>query len=181
MFFPPLTWVLLLVAAVLCSIGFYNFVYFMSVGYGLAVGGIGAAILAIAAIRGDVTPVMVILCLLLIVYGIRLGGFLIVRERKSAAYRKTLKAQTGKPVPFPVKICMWILLAVLYVMETSPVWYREVTAPDGAAIMAWTGAAIMAAGIVLEALADEQKSAAKKKDPDKPAMDGLYKYCRCPN
>ena len=74
MVFPPLTWVLLLVAAALCAIGFYKFVYFMSVGYGLAVGGIGVAILIIALVRGDVTAVMAVLCILLLIYG---GYFLI--------------------------------------------------------------------------------------------------------
>ena len=181
MVFPPLTWVLLLVAAALCAIGFIKFVWFMSVGYGLAVGGIGVAILVIALVRGDLTLIMAILCLLLLVYGIRLGGFLLVREMKSAAYRKTLNAQTDKPVPFPVKLCMWLFMAVLYVMEASAVWYREATAPDGPQVSAWIGAVIMAAGICLEALADKQKSAAKKKAPNRPVMDGLYKYSRCPN
>jgi steroid 5-alpha reductase family enzyme len=181
MIFPELTWVLLLVAAALCAIGFYKFVYFMSVGYGLAVGGIGAAIFIIALIRGNLTPVMAVLCLLLLVYGIRLGGFLLVREIKSAAYRKTLNAQTGKPVPIFVKIFMWIFMAVLYVMETSAIWYREAAAPDGPQLTAWIGALIMLCGILLEALADRQKSAAKKIDPNRPAMDGLYKFSRCPN
>ena len=181
MIFPELTWVLLLVAAALCAIGFYKFVYFMSVGYGLAVGGIGAAIFIIALIRGNLTPVMAVLSLLLLVYGIRLGGFLLVREIKSAAYRKTLNAQTGKPVPLFVKIFMWIFMAVLYVMETSAIWYREAAAPDGPQLTAWIGALIMLCGILLEALADRQKSAAKKIDPNRPAMDGLYKFSRCPN
>ena len=181
MIFPELTWVLLLVAAALCAIGFYKFVYFMSVGYGLAVGGIGAAIFIIALIRGNLTPVMAVLCLLLLVYGIRLGGFLLVREIKSAAYRKTLNAQTGKPVPIFVKIFMWIFMAVLYVMETSAIWYREAAAPDGPQLTAWIGALIMMCGILLEALADRLKSAAKKIDPNRPAMDGLYKFSRCPN
>ena len=179
MVFPPLTWVLLLVAAALCAIGFYKFVWFMSVGYGLAVGGIGVAIFTIACIRGDLTPVMAVLCCLLLIYG--LGLFLLIREMKSAAYRKTLNAQTEKPVPFPVKLCMWLFMAVLYVMEASAVWYREATAPDGPKLCAWIGAVIMACGILIEALADKQKSAAKKIDPNKPAMDGLYKISRCPN
>ena len=180
MVFPPLTWVLLLVAAALCAIGFYKFVYFMSVGYGLAVGGIGVAILIIATVRGDLTLVLAILCVLLLIYGIRLGGFLLVRELKSAAYRKTLNAQTDKPVPIFVKIFMWIFMAVLYVLETSAVWYRA-NDPDAGTVFAWIGAVIMVCGIVVEALADKQKSAAKKIDPNKPAMNGLYKFSRCPN
>ena len=161
MVFPPLTWVLLLVAAALCAIGFYKFVYFMSVGYGLAVGGVGVSIFIIALIRGNLTPAMAVLCLLLLIYGIRLGGFLLVREIKSAAYRKTLKEQIDKPIPFPVKVVMWLLMALLYVVQTSPVWYREATAPDGPLTTAWIGAVIMACGIILEALADKQKSAAR--------------------
>ena len=163
MIFPPLTWVLLLVAAAICAIGFYKFVYFMSVGYGLAVSGIGVTIFIIALLRGNLTPAMAVLCLLLLIYGVRLGGFLLIREIKSAAYRKTLNEQTGNPVPFPVKVVMWLLMAVLYVVQTSPVWYRESAAPNGPLITAWIGAAIMAIGILLEAVADRQKSAAKLK------------------
>ncbi len=181
MVFPPLTWVLLIVAAALCAIGFIKFVWFMSVGYGLAVGGIGVAVFLIAVIRGDLTPVMAVLCCLLLVYGLRLGLFLLIREMKSAAYRKTLNAQTDKPVPIFVKFFMWIFMAVLYVMEASAVWYREATAPNGPQLMAWIGAAVMLCGILIEALADKQKSAAKKIAPNRPAMDGLYKISRCPN
>ncbi len=181
MIVPELTWVLLLVAAALCAIGFYKFVYFMSVGYGLAVAGIGVTICVIALVRGDLTAVMAVLCVLMVVYGFRLGGFLLIREIKSAAYRKTLNAQTDKPVPLPVKLVMWIFMAVLYVVQTSAVWYRESTAPNGPQLSAWIGAAVMLAGILLEAAADKQKSAAKKANPDRPAMDGLYKLCRCPN
>ena len=76
---------------------------------------------------------------------------------------------------------MWIFMAVLYVMEASAIWYREAAAPDGPQLTAWIGALIMLCGILLEALADRQKSAAKKIDPNRPAMDGLYKFSRCPN
>lgn len=181
MVFPPLTWVLLIVSAVLCSVGFYRFVWFMSVGYGLAVAGIGAAIAFIGMARGDLSLVTGLLCLLTVVYGFRLGGFLFIREMKSAAYRKTLNAQMEKPVPFPVKLVMWLFMAVLYVVQTSCIWYRESTAPAGPAATAWIGALIMCCGIGIEALADKQKSDAKKKNPNKPAMTGLYKYSRCPN
>ena len=131
MVFPPLTWVLLVVAAALCSVGFYKFVWFMSVGYGLAVAGIGVTIAFIGMARGDLALVTGLLCLLAVIYGFRLGGFLFIRELNSAAYRKTLNAQTEKPVPFPVKLVMWLLMAVLYVVQTCAIWYRESTAPDG--------------------------------------------------
>ena len=43
------------------------------------------------------------------------------------------------------------------------------------------GIIISLIGIIIEALADKQKGDAKKKNPNMPAMDGLYKMCRCPN
>ena len=38
-----------------------------------------------------------------------------------------------------------------------------------------------AVGIIIETVADKQKGEAKEKNPDMPAMHGLYKMCRCPN
>ena len=43
------------------------------------------------------------------------------------------------------------------------------------------GFAVSIFGLVLESLADNQKSAQKKARPDMVATQGLYKYCRCPN
>ncbi len=41
--------------------------------------------------HSNLTPVTAILSLLCIVYGCRLGGYLMIRERKSASYQKTMK------------------------------------------------------------------------------------------
>ena len=149
MIFPPLTWVLLLVAAAICAIGFYKFVYFMSVGYGLAVSGIGVAIFIIALLRGNLTPAMAVLCLLLLIYGIRLGGFLLIREIKNAAYRKTLAEATGDEIPVFVKFFMWITMGVLYTAQTSGVAFRLFNEAGSSAVQ-WIGIAISAFGIGLE-------------------------------
>ena len=66
MVFPTLFWILAVVAAVLCSIGFYRFVWFMSVGYGLAVAGCGAALLIAGLIGGNFSIPYLLLCVLLI-------------------------------------------------------------------------------------------------------------------
>ena len=91
--FPHTIWVVLAVCALLSAVGFYKFVYFLSVGYGFAVCGAGVAILAMYG--GAMTVWSILLCVLLMVYGVRLGGFLLWREIKSASYRKTLKEATG--------------------------------------------------------------------------------------
>lgn len=190
MFFPEYTWILLIVSAVICLVGFYKYVYFLSVGYGLSVAGLGVAMAVLYVLTGGNAgnpdpnsyysiPVL-IQCVLCVVYGIRLGGFLLVREIKSAAYRKTLNSQTDKPMPFFVKVTLWLCCAALYVMQVSPIWYR-ISNLRSSETLAWVGCLVMLTGILLEGIADKQKSAAKEKNPDMPAMDGLFKMCRCPN
>ena len=120
MVFPNLFWILAVVSAVLCCIGFYRFVWFMSVGYGLAVAGCGASLLIAGLIGGNFSIPYLLLCVLLVIYGCRLGLFLLIREMKSEAYKKTLDAQT-KPVPVFVKVVMWLMMALLYPMQVSPV------------------------------------------------------------
>lgn len=182
MVFPVLFWILAAVSALLCCIGFYRFVWFMSVGYGLAVAGCGAALLIAALTQGTFSIPYALICILLIVYGCRLGLFLLLRELKNAGYKKTLAAQE-KPVPFFVKIVMWIAMALLYPTQVSPVLYRLVNAPMTVSgdVLTWVGAAIVLIGVVMEAVADKQKSASKKINPNMVATDGLFKLCRCPN
>ena len=88
--FHPYMWVLLIVALVLCSVGFYRFVWFMSVGYGLAIGGLGVAILVFAFLNGQASIPVILACVLMIIYGARLSMYLLFRELKNASYRKTL-------------------------------------------------------------------------------------------
>jgi steroid 5-alpha reductase family enzyme len=171
---------LYVVAAVLCMVGFYKYVYFLSIGYGFAVAGIGIALLVMFPAAAG--PLHLVQCLLFAVYGARLSGFLLVREIKNAAYRKTLKAVTKdeKTMPVFVKAAIWICVSALYVAQTSPVFYRLYNqAADSA--LPWIGCLISASGILLEALADKQKSAQKAKNPDMVATQGLYRTVRCPN
>ena len=76
--------ILFIVAMVISSIGFQKFVWFISLGYGFSIAGIGAAMLVLFS--RQLTPVTVILCILCMIYGCRLGGYLLVREKRSASY-----------------------------------------------------------------------------------------------
>jgi hypothetical protein len=120
--FPKLMWILPLVSALLCSVGFYKFVYFLSIGYGFAVAGEGIVMLLM--FKGSSGIAITMQCILFIIYGIRLGGFLAIREIKSTSYRKTLAAATKeeKPMPIFVKATIWILVSLLYVCQVSPVY-----------------------------------------------------------
>lgn len=177
--FPSAIWIILAVCAVLSAVGFYKFVYFLSVGYGFAVSGAGVAVLVLYGSSMSVWGW--VLCALLIVYGIRLGGFLLWREIKSASYRKTLDEATGgKPIPLFVKAVIWVCVAVMYVTQVSPVFYRVANGDAGGAA-AVAGAVVMALALIIESTADKQKSAAKKENPHRFCDKGLYKLVRCPN
>ena len=166
------------VCAVGCSMGFKHFIWFISIGYGFAVSCGSLAILVLAAIRGRLNLVLVLQCAILLIYGLRLGLFLYLRETRNAAYKKTLDAQTGndKKMPVFVSIFMWAFAAFLYAGEMSPVFFRNHHGEYGG-ILPWIGIVISACGVVMEAVADKQKSVR----PDMVATEGLYRFTRCPN
>lgn len=177
--FPQSMLVILIACAALSAVGFYKFVYFLSVGYGFAIAGSGVTMMVMYG--GEMSLPCWLLCILLILYGVRLSGFLLVREIRNATYRKTLKEAGGdKPMPLFVKAVIWIACFLLYTAQVSPVLYRlEAGAFDG--VMPVVGVLVMAGALILESLADWQKSQAKKANPHRFCDTGLYKIVRCPN
>ena len=180
MMFKDKMWLFFVVALVCCSIGFKRFVWFMSVGYGLASAGIGLTMLIVSLTKGF-NFLFIVQCILFMVYGIRLGGFLLVRELKNESYRKKMAEVGGDvKVPFFVAIIMWLMMGAMYVCQSAGPIYRLLNGA-GNNIFLTIGIIVSLIGIIIEALADKQKGEAKKKNPNMPAMDGLYKMCRCPN
>ena len=176
--------ILAIVCAVLSAVGFYKFVYFLSIGYGFAVAGGGIAIFVMALINPTEAPIWILLiqAALFVAYGVRLSGFLLVRELKTASYKKTFQEVSGegKKMPFFVLFTIWISVTVLYVAQVSPMLFRyDNVASD--LLLPLIGIVISILGLVLESVADNQKSAQKKVRPDMVATQGLYKLCRCPN
>lgn len=172
--------VLLGVALACCSMGFKRFVWFMSVGYGFAVAGVALACLAWGFAGGTLTAGLVAGLVVCAAYGLRLGVFLWRREVGNAAYRKVLETKVGSEPPAPVKVVAWLFMGVLYVAETAGLHLRMDNAtPDDAVL--WVGVAVMVVGLVVEAVADQQKSAQKAARPDMVATQGLFSVVRCPN
>lgn len=180
--------ILLAVCAVLCAVGFYKFVYFLSIGYGFAVAGGGLAIFIMYLLNPSATPIWLVLIqmVLFIAYGVRLSGFLLVRELKNISFKKTdvakdtLAKNNEKKMPVFVLATIWVSVSVLYVAQVSPMLFRYTNA-SADVIVPMIGVVISVAGLILESIADNQKSAQKKVRPDMVATQGLYKLVRCPN
>ena len=180
--------ILLAVCAVLCAVGFYKFVYFLSIGYGFAVAGGGLAIFIMYLLNPSATPIWLVLIqmVLFIAYGVRLSGFLLVRELKNISFKKTdvakdtLAKNNEKKMPVFVLATIWVSVSVLYVAQVSPMLFRYTNASVDV-IVPMIGVVISIAGLILESIADNQKSAQKKVRPDMVATQGLYKLVRCPN
>ena len=174
------------VSLLFCCIGFKRFVWFMSVGYGLSSAGLGLAALVLSLATGRFPVFYLIQCVLFMIYGIRLGGFLLMRELKNAGYKSKLQ-EIGANADPPVFVAavMWIFCGLLYVCQSAGLVFRFTNALPGEPIVQnvslYVGIAVSAVGIVIEALADKQKSEQKKQNPGLPAMTGLYKISRCPN
>lgn len=181
--------IILAVCAVLCAVGFYKFVYFLSIGYGFAVAGGGIAVLVMYLLNPTATPwwiVVVVEAALFLAYGIRLSGFLLVRELKNASFKKTdvakdtLAKNNEKKMPVFVLATIWVSVAVLYTAQVSPMLFRYSNAATDV-VLPVIGFAVSIFGLILESIADNQKSAQKKENPDMVATKGLYCIVRCPN
>ena len=174
---------LLALSFAVSAVGWIYFIYFFSIGYGFA---ISALSVATAVLFHDVmTLPAAILLGVLFVYGIRLALYLLIRERKSASYKKILyQPDNTKRKPIFAMFMIWISCALLYVGQISPVTFYLYNLELGAMVnhtWAWVGAVVAAAGVIIEMVADAQKSAAKKINANRFVSHGLYRIVRCPN
>ena len=178
---PPFMWAVTIVAALGCCMGFKSFVWFMSVGYGFAVMCIGLFHFIFGLFNHSLTPAIAVISILFVIYGYRLGGYILKRELTNKEYKKKLES-TGstKAMPLPVSLFMWAYSMWMYTAQTSALSYRVINQADDN-LFAWLGVIVMALAIFGEATADKQKSAAKKVNPKRFCDIGLYRYCRCPN
>lgn len=172
--------IIFVISLLFSACGFYMYIYFFSVGYGFSIAAIGAGLLIL--FNRSVTGGTGLQCVLFMLYGLRLGGYLLIRELKMPSYSRILspEMQRSRQIKAGPKIAMWISCAILYMLETSPVFFRLRNGgrTDIAVIL---GLIVMVCGLGLETAADHQKTVAKKKDPYLFVDTGLYRLVRCPN
>lgn len=171
---------LIAIALIVSSLGFYKYVYFISLGYGFSIAVMGLAMFML--FKGQMTSVTLLLCFLLMCYGLRLGGYLLIRESRSLSYRQCMKEEIkdGKEMKLGIKISIWVSCSLLYCLQVSPIFFllQNDRKPG---LMAHVGVIVMILGMTLEALADYQKTKAKKIAPKRFCDQGLFKLVRCPN
>jgi steroid 5-alpha reductase family enzyme len=175
-------YVLLAVAAVITAAGFYKFVYFLSTGYAFSIAGLAVAMMI--GFGSSLTLPVFILLGIIALYAARLGVFLVIREYKSGAYRKVLdEASSGyDKIPFFVSVVIWIFCSILYVMQVSPVFFRlQNGLQEAYAGWLYAGIILVAAGLLIQTVADMQKNRAKKENPKTFCSRGLFRIVRCPN
>lgn len=176
-------WIMLAISFAVSALGWIYFIYFFSIGYGLAISALSVATAVI--FRETMTLPVAILCGVLFVYGIRLALYLFLREKRSATYKHILyQPENTVKKPVFVMLMIWISCALLYVGQMSPATFYLHNLADGAevnSVWAWIGAVVAAAGVLIEMVADAQKSAAKKVNARRFVDTGLYRIVRCPN
>lgn len=175
--------ILLAVSLAVSGLGWIYFIYFFSIGYGF---GISALAVTLAVLFRDVLTIpTALLCVVMFIFGCRLGLYLLTREKRSPEYKKILYGpDAAKKKPLFVVITVWIFCALLYVGQVSPVAFYLANKAEGAPvneIFPWIGAVLMALGVALESIADAQKKAAKKINKHRFVDTGLYRIVRCPN
>ncbi|MBR4261826.1 MAG: DUF1295 domain-containing protein [Bacilli bacterium] len=172
--------IIFIAVLIICLIGFKKYIWFISLGYGFSIVIIG--IMNLVLFREQMNPALIISSIILIIYGLRLGGFLALREIKSKSYNKKMKTEIsdGKNMSIFIKIMLWLTCALLYILMTSPIIYRFVN-KDGVDTCFIIGMIITTIGIIIESLSDYQKNKSKKKNPNTFCRIGLYKIVRCPN
>ena len=176
-------YVLLALSFAVSALGWIYFIYFFSIGYGFAISVLSVATAII--FRDVITLPGLLLCAALFVYGIRLGLYLLLREKRSATYKHILyQPENTVKKPAFVMWMIWISCALLYVGQMSPVSFYFYNLRGGLPVSEtwlWVGAVVAVLGVIIEMVADAQKSAAKKLNARRYVDTGLYRIVRCPN
>ena len=121
--------------------------------------------------------------LLLLAYGFRLASFIGNRNKKDS-YIKNRQGAFNKPMSLLLTIPLWIVVSFLYLCYGLPalIGYRAlVNGYRFNVVLHLVGTLVMLFGLVIESVADSQKSQSKLEKPNRFCDCGLYRYCRMPN
>lgn len=172
------------ISAVAGSLAYIHQAYIFSLSYGLSMLGIGGAVLLTA----PASRLLVVHAGLVAAYGLRLFAFLFWRQKLQPGYDGTERLKALDKTP-PLKRTPIILsTAIFYSLMSSPIVFHAQAAPlvGAAASVSAVGSALAAVGLLVEAVADQQKSLFKMKlradgKDDELYMGGVYAKSRHAN
>jgi steroid 5-alpha reductase family enzyme len=139
------------------------------------------ALLAIVLLfMGARAPVQLVAALLVLVWAVRLGGYLFRRILRMKVDHR-FDGMRDEPLRFAR---FWLLQAITVAVVMLPVSYLlDRDQPPGFGAWAAAGAAVWLAGLAIETIADAQKSAfrAREENRGRFVACGLWRYSRHPN
>lgn len=179
----PLILVLAVLAFIIASIGFRKTLWFISIGYAFSISAM--VIVTVFVYRDQTTLISALQNVALLLWSLRLGVYLIRREA-AATMPASVNDQVARAqaLPLLVKFFIWISVSLLYVTMYAPALFMLTTPaqPTGlGAMVAWLGILTLYGGLIIESIADQQKSTFKLQSPGKFCNIGLYRFVRCPN
>lgn len=144
------------IAAVACSLCYIRQAYVFSLSYGLAMAGIGGAVL----LTSPASTLVTAHAALVAAYGARLFGFLFWRQRFQPSYDGTAKLKKLDKTPRLQRTPAVLSTALFYGLMSSPLLFHLQAAPLAglAGQVSGAGCAVAALGLAYEAVADQQKS-----------------------
>jgi steroid 5-alpha reductase family enzyme len=170
-------WAMLGTAHLACAIIFSNFVYVFSYGYGISMALVNLLVMAWRPV-----PAVLLAGGLGVAYGIRLVWFVYARyQSQGYAPTRNRGEVADASVPLPLRLFMWISCGWLMAFVAMPVWLAATATSGRITAGLAAGASLMLAGLLLEAIADQQKQVAKAANPGQFVMTGLYARLRHPN
>ena len=179
-------------------IGFYKAVWFVSVGYATSIVAFCIFMLIQCldtnTTTKDSNSILLLLQIVgLLLWGVRLGLFLLKREYYDQAYRTSVKDEINRSQKHsvPIKVAIWTSTSLLYVCMFSPIVFSMVhqqlttitthTTKTNIIAASLVGVTILWLGLIIETVADHQKSVAKHMDAKTFVHTGLYAVVRYPN
>lgn len=168
-------WLMLGLAFLGCSVIFINFAYVFSYGYAISMLIIHVAILALKP-----SLAAALIAGLGAAYGARLWRFTHVRYRSTSyGWIKARGDKADATLPVALRLYLWVAVSWLMTFTAMSAW----RVAEGGVLTPWVmaGALVMLAGLLLETVADQQKQAGKRRNPESFVSDGLYRHIRHPN
>ena len=167
------------------SVGFYLFLYFISVGYALGIC-LPVTVTMLSYLRyRDVSTAALLHSSLVILWSLRLATFLLWREYKNwpALHAKIVRVNEERTFAWHQKLACWLVYSFLYVCLLTPCWFRleESTSGNGLSPGTRLGISLQACGLFVEALADYQKSTFKARNRLYWCRSGLWRFSTHPN